>query len=159
MAKKEEAKKEKARRRLKLKRKSRRSELNFQAPRPTRMSHAELGKHRREGHVNFHPGCEHCVGARALSDRHERGENPDEQDEEVKEPTGVESFFSEDSGGAMVDIASMEVRLRALHSLHSKLTAGFFGPHELLQPQLLPLKFISIILLHSAPIFTEHRKE
>ena len=46
-----EAKKERTRRRLKRKRKSRRSELNFQALRPTRMSHAELDKHRREGHV------------------------------------------------------------------------------------------------------------
>ena len=57
----------KANKKLKRKRMSRRGQLHREAPRPTRMSYAEWDAHRREGHVNFHPGCRHCVQARALA--------------------------------------------------------------------------------------------
>ena len=64
--------------RLRRKRRPAREQLHRPAPRPTKMSHAELDEHRREGHVNFHPGCEHCVAARALADRHERADDPEQ---------------------------------------------------------------------------------
>ena len=68
-------------RRLKRKRKSQRDQAGRAAARPTQMSYAELDQHRREGHVNYHPGCAHCVAARALADRHERDLNPDQDPE------------------------------------------------------------------------------
>ena len=39
-------------------------------PRPPEMTKAEMEKHRREGHANYHPGCKHCVKSRALADQH-----------------------------------------------------------------------------------------
>ena len=62
----------------KRRRRARPDQLHREAARPETMTRAQLDEHRREGHVNFHPGCRHCVAARALADRHERGENPDE---------------------------------------------------------------------------------
>ena len=59
-------------RRLKRKRRGQRDQAGRAAARPTQMSYAELDQNRREGHVNYHPGCAHCVAARALADRHER---------------------------------------------------------------------------------------
>ena len=41
-------------------------------PRPVEMCKAEWEKHRREGHVNYHPGCKHCVKSRAVADQHRR---------------------------------------------------------------------------------------
>ena len=38
------------------------------------MTKAEMEKHRREGHVNYHPGCKHCVKSRAIADQHRRGQ-------------------------------------------------------------------------------------
>ena len=48
-------------RKLKRRRKPARDQFHRPAARPTRMSYAELDAHKREGHVNYHPGCEFCV--------------------------------------------------------------------------------------------------
>ena len=46
------------------------------------MTNAEYEMHRTQGHAVYHPGCEHCVRARGLADKHVREnyeeDNPDE---------------------------------------------------------------------------------
>ena len=49
-------------------------------PRPVEMSKAEMEKHRREGHANYHAGCKHCVMSRALADQHRRAEMEDREE-------------------------------------------------------------------------------
>ena len=46
-------------------RRARPDKLHREAARPETMTRAQMDEHRREGHVNFHPGCRHCVAARA----------------------------------------------------------------------------------------------
>ena len=46
--------------------------LGLGIARPPKMTIIEFEKHRREGHAVYHPGCKHCVAARAPADQHRR---------------------------------------------------------------------------------------
>ena len=41
-----------------------------QIPRPEAMTKRQFEEHRIRGHINYHPGCKHCVMSRALADKH-----------------------------------------------------------------------------------------
>ena len=68
--------------------------------RPVRMTNAELEVHRVQGHVIYHPGCEHCVRARALADRHMREDHGNEEDDPNEPPViGADFCFPGDGNG------------------------------------------------------------
>ena len=67
--------------------------------RPVRMTDAELDWHRLQGHVVYHPGCEQCVKARALADRHHRADEVEEEGRLDQPPTiGADFCFPGDAG-------------------------------------------------------------
>ena len=66
-------------RRRRVRRGARAQGRSRQVAAPEAMTKVQLAQHRREGHVNYHPGCKHCVMARALADKHLRVEEDAEE--------------------------------------------------------------------------------
>ena len=100
------ASKEQKRRRRKKGKHAKAEDRARPLPRPVQMTRAEMDKHRREGHVNYHPGCAHCVKCRALADQHRRAEDVAEDDDKEVVPTisadlcfmGTEAEADEEAG-------------------------------------------------------------
>ena len=51
--------------------------------------------HRAQGHVRYHPGCKHCVMAKAIADRHQRAIDDSKADDEddPNEPPVISADF------------------------------------------------------------------
>ena len=70
---------------------------------PLQMTRAQRRQHDDEGHANYHPGCEFCVRAKGLPDRHTRGKTNDADELHKDEEMPTVSFdfcFLSQSGQA-----------------------------------------------------------
>ena len=70
--------------------------------RPVQMTKTQWMFHRAQGHVRYHPGCKHCVMAKAIADRHQRAiddSKADDEDDPDEPPViGADFCFPGDKG-------------------------------------------------------------
>ena len=97
------------------------------------MTNAQLELHRVQGHAKYHPGCKHCVKARALADKHQRSAGSTEDDDPLEPPVVSADFCfpgDEDSENPMTVIVMNDSRTKSMffHSCPGKETVT--GKHS-----------------------------
>ena len=80
---------------------ARRQGRSRQITRPEAMTKTQLAEHRIQGHAVYHPGCRHCVMAKAVADRHRRRPSPRDEEEQNGPPViGADFCFPDDEDSA-----------------------------------------------------------
>ena len=99
-----------------------------------RMTNAELALHRVQGHAIYHPGCEHCVRARALADKHIRVDHDDDDDDDPDEPPVISAdvcFPGDGDGeGAFTVLVMTDSRTKSMFANSSPGKETVTGEHS-----------------------------